>query len=321
MEVMPYNTSRDGVQNPAQPLSRNRDDAASRRWQIVSAPTWETVMRRLLLAAALLLSAAPAALAQRSPAPAPAQAPADPVPSSCIAMAKALPNVVYASFTPAQASRGGEVTITYAGHSTFVIETPAGVRIATDYSGVYGSDPLPRVITMNRAHRTHWTPNPDPGIEVVLPGWGENGEAARHREVVDDVYIRNVPTDIRDWGGGMQVDGNSIFIFEVAGLCIGHLGHLHHDLTDAHYAAIGRLDVLMVPVDGGMTQSLTNMSTIAERLYSSVILPMHRHSTPIGEFLGLMGEGFAADFRQERSITLSLGTLPRRPTIVILQGV
>src|SRR5690606_20293863 len=142
-------------------------------------------------------------------------------------------------------------------------------------------DPLPRVVTMNKAHRTHFTPNPDPNIEVVLHGWGENGDPARHQVVVDDVYVRNVPTDIRSWDGGMEVDGNSIFIFEVAGLCIGHLGHLHHDLTDAHYAAIGRLDVLMVPVDGGMTQSLTNMSKIAERLYSSVILPMHRHSTPI----------------------------------------
>jgi hypothetical protein len=28
-------------------------------------------------------------------------------------------------------------------------------------------------------------------------------------------------------------DGNSVFIFEVAGLCIGHLGHLHHELM--HY--------------------------------------------------------------------------------------
>lgn len=245
----------------------------------------------------------------------------DPVPSQCIAMARAIPGAIYANFTPAgSTATKGEVTITYAGHSTYLIDTPDGVRIATDFSGRYGANPLPDVITMNRAHSTHFTMTPDPGITNVLPGWGEEGPA-RHRVVVDDVYIRNVPTDIRSWDGGMVRDGNSIFIFEVAGLCIGHLGHLHHDLTDAHYAAIGRLDVLMTPVDGGMTQSLTNMSTIARRLYSSVILPMHRHSTPIGEFLGLMGEGFVADFRTERSITLSLSTLPRRPTIVILDGV
>jgi L-ascorbate metabolism protein UlaG (beta-lactamase superfamily) len=119
----------------------------------------------------------------------------------------------------------------------------------------------------------------------------------------------------------MEKDGNSIFIFEVAGLCIGHLGHLHHNLTPAHYAAIGRLDVLMVPVDGGMTQSLANMSEIARRLFSSVILPMHRHATPLSEFLARMGEGFAVDYRDSRSLTLSLRDLPRLPTIVVLQGV
>jgi len=249
----------------------------------------------------------------------------DPVPSTCIAMAQSLPNVVYANFTPrlAQAvAEKGEVTITYVGHSTYLIDTPGGVRVATDFSGRYPVDPMPRVVTMNKAHSGHFTPSPDAAIEYPLNGWGDGTDPARHRVVVGDLYVRNVPTDIRSWStGGMEMNGNSIFIFEVAGLCIGHLGHLHHDLTDAHYAAIGRLDVLMVPVDGGMTQSLNNMSRIAERLYSSVILPMHRHSTPMGEFLSLMGEGFAVDYRPERSFTVSLSSLPRQPTIIVLEGV
>ncbi len=243
------------------------------------------------------------------------------VPSQCLAIAQSLPSITYASFTPAAADAPGEVTITYAGHSTYIIETPAGVRIATDFSGVYGHTPLPRVVTMNKAHRTHYTSTPDPGIEHVLRGWNEDGDGpARHALMVDDVYIRNVPTDIRRFDM-MEKDGNSIFIFEVADLCIGHLGHLHHDLTDAHYAAIGRLDIVMVPVDGGMTQSLVDMSEITARLYSSIVLPMHRHSTPIGEFLALMGEGFDVDFRNDAGFSISLATLPDRPTILILSGV
>lgn len=248
----------------------------------------------------------------------------DPVPSSCIAMANAMPGAVYVGFFPTAMPTGatdqGEVRFTYAGHSTYIIETPAGVRIATDFSGVYGGDPLPRVVTMNKAHRTHYTDVLDQGIEHVLRGWNPQGGPARHALVVDDVYIRNVPTDIRRLDR-MEKDGNSIFIFEVAGLCIGHLGHLHHDLEDAHYAAIGRLDVVMVPIDGGMTQSLADMQQITRRLYSSVVLPMHRHSTPIGEFTGMMGEGFAVDFRDSRSLTLSMKTLPERPTIIVLDGV
>ena len=240
--------------------------------------------------------------------------------SSCLAMAGEFPGIVRAGFTPAQSKPQGEVTITYAGHSTYVIETPAGVRIATDFSGYYGADPLPRVVTMNKAHRTHYTDFPDPGIEYVLRGWNPEGGPARHALTVDDVFIRNVPTDIRN-GGAMEADGNSIFIFEVAGLCIGHLGHLHHRLEDAHYAAIGRLDIVMVPIDGGMTQSLANMREITDRLHSSIVLPMHRHSTPIGEFTSMMGEEFEVDFRSSRSLSVTLDDLPRRPTIIVLDGV
>lgn len=250
----------------------------------------------------------------------PARAADDAVPSRCMAIAQALPGVTYASFTPAQTFVDGEVTITYAGHSTYVLETPGGVRIATDYSGLYGSDPLPRVVTMNKAHRTHFTDFPDNGIEYVLRGWNPGGGPAHHAVVVDDVYVRNVPTDIRRFGE-MERDGNSIFIFEVAGLCIGHLGHLHHRLEDAHYGAIGRLDIVMVPIDGGMTLSIDAMTEITTRLYSSMILPMHRHSTDIGEFTGLMGDGFAVEFRPSRSLKVSLRSLPDRPTIVVLEGI
>lgn len=253
-------------------------------------------------------------------APRPAVAAEAPVASRCVAIAEALPRATLAGFTWAQASEG-PVTITYAGHSTYVIETPGGVRIATDYSGVYGSEPLPRVVTMNRAHRTHYTDMPDPGIEHVLRGWNPEGGPARHAVSVGDVHIRNVPTDIRSWAGGMERDGNSIFVFEVAGLCIGHLGHLHHHLEDAHYAAIGRLDVVMVPIDGGMTLSVGAMSEIARRLYSSLVLPMHRHATPIGAFTAGMGEMFDVRFSGERSVSVSLRDLPRRPTILVLKGV
>ena len=239
-------------------------------------------------------------------------------PSTCLAMAQSLPRVIYANFRVAAA--GDEVKITYAGHSTYVIETPAGVRIATDFSGYFGSDPLPDVVTMNKAHSTHHTLYPDPAIKHVLQGWGSEEEPAKHSLVVEDVYIRNVTTDIRRFGYA-EKDGNSIFIFEVAGLCIGHLGHLHHPLDNSHYAAIGRLDVLMVPIDGGLTMSLENMSEITRRLSSSIVLPMHRNATPLGAFTSRMENEFDLDFRDSPSLTVSMRNLPRRPTVVILQGV
>lgn len=248
------------------------------------------------------------------------------IPSKCIAMArdiheKGFGRVVFASFAVPVQADAPEVRITYAGHSTYVIETPAGVRIATDFSGVYGTDPLPRVVTMNKAHSTHFTNNPDPRIEYVLRGWNPEGGPAKHRLIVDDVYIRNVTTDIRSGFGTVEKDGNSIFIFEVANLCIGHLGHLHHELDDTHYAAIGRLDIVMVPVDGGLTLSHAAMSRITKRLQSSIVLPMHRRFTTIESFLANLRDDFDIQFRDERSFSVSTRSLPRRPTILILKGV
>src|SRR5690606_10677887 len=76
-------------------------------------------LRRLAFAAAVLIATALPAAAQQA---------GEPVPSKCLAMAESLPTVTYASFLPAQTFVDGEVTITYAGHSTYVIETPGGVR-------------------------------------------------------------------------------------------------------------------------------------------------------------------------------------------------
>lgn len=245
--------------------------------------------------------------------------------SECLAMADAGPRVTPVALRAADANTG-EVTITYAGHSTYYIDTPGGVRIATDFSGAYTTGRLPDVVTMNRAHSTHYTLFPDPRIPHVLHGWRDDGQPARIAERIGDVFIRNVTTDIRryygdDSSGEMIKDGNSIFIFEVAGLCIGHLGHLHHKLDDSHFAAIGRLDIVMVPIDGTYTMSLDGISDITRRLRASVVLPMHRFMTPLDEFMRRIGQQFAIDTRTERTLTISRETLPATPTVIILSGV
>jgi L-ascorbate metabolism protein UlaG (beta-lactamase superfamily) len=243
--------------------------------------------------------------------------------SECLAMASA-PRAIPVSYR--LAAKAEDVAITYAGHSTYYIDTPKGVRIATDFSGAYGTGRLPDVATMNRAHSTHYTLYPDPKIPHVLHGWGENGKPAVVELRIGDVYIRNVTTDIRRYygdfaGGDMIRDGNSIFIFEVAGLCIGHLGHLHHKLDESHFAQIGRIDILMVPIDGTYTMSLDGISEITKRLRASVVLPMHRFATPLDEFMQRIGQQFEIDRRDQRTLNISRDTLPSQPTVIILNGV
>jgi L-ascorbate metabolism protein UlaG (beta-lactamase superfamily) len=160
----------------------------------------------------------------------------------------------------------------------------------------------------------------------VLHGWGEDGKPALVSERIGDTFIRNVTTDIRryfgdDSGADMIRDGNSIFIFEVAGLCIGHLGHLHHKLDDSHFAQIGRLDIVMVPIDGTYTMSLDGVSEITKRLRASVVLPMHRFATPLDDFMQRIGQQFEIDRRMERSFRMSRDALPSKPTVIILDGV
>jgi L-ascorbate metabolism protein UlaG (beta-lactamase superfamily) len=245
--------------------------------------------------------------------------------SECLAMSSAPPRVTPASLRQAAAATD-EVAITYAGHSTYFIDTPGGVRIATDYSGAYQIGRLPDVATMNRAHSTHYTLFPDQRIPHVLHGWGDDGQPAKISERIGDVFIRNVTTDIRRYfgdtsGTDMIKDGNSIFIFEVAGLCIGHLGHLHVKLDESHFAAIGRLDIVMVPIDGTYTMSLDGISDITRRLRASVVLPMHRFATPLQEFMERIGKQFEIDVRSERTLRISRDTLPGAPTVIILDGV
>ncbi|MCP4995613.1 MAG: Zn-dependent hydrolase, partial [Gammaproteobacteria bacterium] len=95
--------------------------------------------------------------------PAPTQA--QEKPSTCLSIANALPNVIFASLTSDTLSPY-QVRITFKGHSTYLIQSASGVSIATDYSGFIDSD-VPRVVTMNHAHDTHYTEYPDPGIEHV----------------------------------------------------------------------------------------------------------------------------------------------------------
>lgn len=244
-------------------------------------------------------------------------------PSHCIAVADAAPGLQYVQKASwSEPLPEFSVRLHYIAHASFLLQTPGGLSAVTDYTGFIGNTALlPDVVTMNHAHVTHWTPNPDPAIPHVLRGWGEEfGAGIDHYLDLGEMLVRNVSTDIRSTFSGVEAEGNSIFVFEVAGLCIGHLGHLHHMPTDRQFAALGRLDVVMAPVDGGYTLDLPTMQAIVDRLRSSIVIPMHWFSdTGLQRFLAGMEDSFAIDIREDPSIEVSLRTLPSRPTIVVLR--
>ena len=235
-------------------------------------------------------------------------------PSHCLAFADNGARVHFASL------KKDEVSITYADHSMYVIDTVGGLRAVTDYNGFIGKvDKAPDIVTMNKGHSSHYTDFPDASIPHVLRGWDLKGGVARHEIELGEMLIRNVTTDIRSAFTGQEPDGNSIFIFEVAGLCIGHLGHLHHEPTDEQFARIGRLDVVMAAVDGGMTLDHPTMVKVLKRFRASVVLPMHWFGeTTLGAFLSGMRDEFDIVRLEGSTLIMSQDRLPASPTVMIM---
>src|ERR1700743_655398 len=132
------------------------------------------MLRALSTLVAMLVSVAAPVLAEQAPRS-----------SECLAMSGG-PRATPVSLRHAAAATD-EVAITYAGHSTYYIDTPGGVRLAPDANGAYRMGPLPDAVTMNRAHSTHYTLYPDPRIPHVLHGWSDAGGPAKISERIGDV--------------------------------------------------------------------------------------------------------------------------------------
>jgi L-ascorbate metabolism protein UlaG (beta-lactamase superfamily) len=235
--------------------------------------------------------------------------------AACTPIASGPPRVMRA------ATVADTLTITFLGHASFLIETPGGVRVVTDYNGYNLPVLPPDIATMNHAHSTHYTDHPDPRIPHVLRGWATDGKPPQYNLDVGDLHVANLPTNIRDWHGGTETYGNSIFLFETAGLCIAHLSHLHHLLTDDDLAVLGHVDVVMVPVDGVYTMSQQDAAAVIEHIHPRLVLPMHYFMRGVVDrFVDLMRDRYAVRFSEAPTLPVSRATLPERPTIVVLPG-
>jgi L-ascorbate metabolism protein UlaG (beta-lactamase superfamily) len=248
---------------------------------------------------------------------APPAAPSPEMSQSCPGLVAAnRPRIIPAALNPDQ------VRITYVGHATFLIESPELVRIATDYNDYVRPPVVPDIATMNHAHSTHYTDNPDPAIKYVLRGWGPSETEPANWDVkYKDVRVRNVPTNIRNWAGGTERYGNSIFIFEMANLCIAHLGHLHHTLTQQQLDEIGRPDVVMAPVDGNLTLDLDGMMEVLTALKAQIIIPMHFFNPfTLARFLDRAAQNWPVEQAEIPSFVVSKTTLPDKPKVLVLPG-
>ena len=175
------------------------------------------------------------------------------------------------------------VKLRWYGQSFFQLETSGGKWVVFDPHAIpnFGSPRLSADVTLiSHPHNDH---NQVEVLKekgrvfegVVTAKDGKKTEWKAVDEKVGPFRIRNLAT-YHDALSGMQRGKNSVWIVEADGLVFCHLGDLGHDLTDAQVKAIGKVDVLLIPVGGIYTingdQAKKVMEQIKPRLY---VLPMH----------------------------------------------
>jgi len=217
--------------------------------------------------------------------------------------------------------------LTWYGQSCFVLETAGGTRIVMD--------PIPKgigydvpqglkvdVVTISHEHADHnnvgfvtGKPRVIRGLTADKKGW------TRVDEKLKDVSIRSVGVYHDDQRGAAR-GLDTVFIFEVGGVRIAHLGDLGHVLNDQQLAAIGAVDVVLVPVGGTFTIDGLTATRVVEQLRPRImVIPMHykTDASTIKELepLALFLDG-KRNVRHERSNTIALSPMKARPAAEIV---
>jgi L-ascorbate metabolism protein UlaG (beta-lactamase superfamily) len=192
-----------------------------------------------------------------------------------VVLAAAIPvSLLVASPTPL-------ATLTWYGQSCFLLESPAGTHVVMDpIPGAIGYTPpsglRADVVTISHEHPDHnnvalveGKPRVLRGLTADKKGW------TKIDEKVKDVTIRSVGV-YHDEEKGTKRGLNTIFLFEVGGIRVAHLGDLGHLLTDQQLSAIGSVDVVLIPVGGFFTVDARQANRVVDQLRPRlVVIPMH----------------------------------------------
>ena len=141
-------------------------------------------------------------------------------------------------------------------------------------------------------------------------------------ETIKDVRIRSVGV-FHDNMEGMRFGKTAVFILEVDGWRIVHLGDLGHLLTPAQLKRIGPVDVLMIPVGGVYTLNGSEAKQVVAQIKpKEYIFPMHCGTKvyydllPVTEFLEDQDRAKVTSSLDNR---LVLNRDPQRPRPLIVQ--
>jgi len=168
--------------------------------------------------------------------------------------------------------------IRWLGHASFLIESPA-LKIITD---PFGKDvPYPEirqtadVVTVSHEHHDHNAIHVLDGEFQVLRGLDpETKKARRIKEVIEGVEFRTVPS-FHDGQEGKLRGENGIFVMDIDGITLAHLGDLGEALAPSQAKEIGQVHILFVPVGGYYTIDAVAAKETVGLIKPNIMVPMH----------------------------------------------
>ncbi len=212
--------------------------------------------------------------------------------------------------------------IQFLAHASFLITNDAGKRFMLDpyesggFSGRVGYDPIqlePDVIIITHDHLDH-------SHTATIPG---NFEVVRHEGRPYGVPVRSV-TVFHDMFGGTKFGGEiDMKIFTIDGITFCHCGDIGELLDDeAKQAAVGDIDVLIIPTGGYYTLGPEGAAEVTRRLNPKIVIPCHYKTRKCG-FDIVTVDPFTALFERvthvgDSCFELSTDTLPTQTECVVL---
>ncbi len=146
----------------------------------------------------------------------------------------------------------------------------------------------------------------------------------------DRVVFTRIPA-YHDTVRGQERGQDTLSVVETGGLRIAHLGDIGElALTPEQVSALGRIDVLMLPVGGYFTVDGSQAAALVAQLHPRVVIPMHYRTqaltpelkkklAPVDAFLLAMRGKANVVHVAARDLQLSPATLPKTTTIYVLR--
>lgn len=135
------------------------------------------------------------------------------------------------------------------------------------------------------------------------------------------VSILGIPS-FHDNSQGSKRGRNAIFIIDIDGLRLVHLGDLGHKLDEPQLEEINGSDLLFIPVGGDFTIDAKKAAEVINQVGPKIVTPMHYclpglkfKLAPVGDFLKEMG---AMEIKPVDKLVLSKDKLPEEKEVVVL---